>query len=82
MHRFASLIIASAVAITPAQAQTANELRISGTVEKLDGNLAALSLSQGISLVARLESEPRVNSVAKGSGSDWTCLEKWRVFLG
>jgi hypothetical protein len=70
MHRFASLIIASAVAITPAQAQTASELRISGTVEKLDGNLAALSLSRGISLVARLDSEPRVNSVAKGSGSD------------
>ena len=70
VHRFASLIIASAVAITPAQAQTASELRISGTVEKLDGNLAALSLSRGISLVVRLDSEPRVNSVAKGSGSD------------
>ena len=62
--------MASAVAITPAQAQTASELRISGTVEKLDGNLAALSLSRGISLVVRLNSEPRVNSVAKGSGSD------------
>jgi hypothetical protein len=70
VHRFAALIIASAVAITPAQAQTASELRISGTVEKLDGNLAALSLSRGISLVVRLDSEPRVNSVAKGSGSD------------
>ena len=70
VHRFASLIIASAVAISPAQAQTASELRISGTVAKLDGNLAALSLSQGISLVVRLDSEPRVNSVAKGSGSD------------
>jgi hypothetical protein len=70
VHRFASLIIASAVAITPALAQTASELRISGTVEKLGGNLAALSLSQGISLVVRLDSEPRVNSVAKGSGSD------------
>jgi hypothetical protein len=70
VHRFASLIIASAVAITPAQAQTASELRISGTVEKLGGNLAALSLSQGISLVVHLDSEPRVNSVAKGSGSD------------
>ena len=46
VHIFAALIIASAVAITPAQAQTASELRISGTVEKLDGNLAALSLSQ------------------------------------
>ena len=54
VHRFASLIIVSAVAITPAQAQTASELRISGTVEKLGGNLAALSLSQGISLVVRL----------------------------
>ena len=70
MHRFASLVIASAVVITPAQAQTASELRVSGTVEKLGGNLAALSLSQGISLVVRLDSEPRVNSVAKGSGSD------------
>lgn len=70
MHRFAALVIASAVAITPAQAQTANELRISGTVEKLDGNLVTLSLSQGISVVVRLDSEPRVNSVAKGSGSD------------
>ena len=70
VHRFAALIIASAVAITPAQAQTASELRISGTVEKLDGNLATLSLSRGISLVVRLNSEPRVNSVAKGSGSD------------
>jgi hypothetical protein len=70
VHRFASLIIASAVAITPAQAQTASELRISGTVEKLDGNLATLSLSRGISFVVRLDSEPRVNSVAKGSGSD------------
>jgi hypothetical protein len=70
VHRFAALIIASAVAISPAQAQTASELRISGTVAKLDGNLAALSLSQGISLVVRLDSEPRVNSVAKGSGSD------------
>ena len=59
VHRFAALIIASAVAITPAQAQTASELRISGTVEKLDGNLVALSLSRGISLVARLDSEPR-----------------------
>ena len=55
MHRFASLVIASAVVITPAQAQTASELRVSGTVEKLGGNLAALSLSQGISLVVRLE---------------------------
>jgi hypothetical protein len=64
------LIIASAVATTPTQAQRATELRISGTVEKLDGNLAVLSLSQGISLVVRLDSEPRVNSVAKGSGSD------------
>ena len=70
MHRFAALVIASAVAITPAQAQTANELRISGSVEKLDDNLVTLSLSQGISVVVRLNSEPRVNSVAKGSGSD------------
>jgi hypothetical protein len=70
VHRFAALIIASAVAITPAQAQTTYELSVSGTVEKLGGNLAALSLSQGISLVVRLDSEPRVNSVAKGSGSD------------
>ena len=70
VHRFAALIIASAVAITPAQAQTASELRISGTVEKLDGDVAALSLSQGISLVVRLNSKPHVNSVAKGSGSD------------
>ena len=70
MHRFAALIIAPAVTIMPAQAQTASELRISGTVEKLAGNLAALSLSRGISLVVRLDSEPRVNSVAKGSGSD------------
>ena len=69
MHRFAALIIAPAVTIMPAQAQTASELRISGTVEKLAGNLAALSLSRGISLVVRLDSEPRVNSVAKGSGS-------------
>jgi hypothetical protein len=46
VHKFASLIIASAVAITPAQAQTASELRISGTVEKLDGTIAALSLSR------------------------------------
>ena len=70
MHRVAALIIASAVAITSAQAQTATELRISGTVEKLDGNLLALSLSQGISIVVRLDSELRVNSVSKGSGSD------------
>jgi hypothetical protein len=70
MHRFSSAIIASAIAITPAQAQTASELRVSGTVGKLGGNLAALSLSQGISLVVSLDSEPRVNSVAKGSGSD------------
>ena len=56
VHRFAALIITSAVAITPAQAQTASELRISGIVEKLDGNLAALSLSRGISLVVRLDS--------------------------
>ena len=55
MHPVAALIIASAVAITSAQAQTATELRISGTVEKLDGNLLALSLSQGISIVVRLE---------------------------
>jgi hypothetical protein len=68
MDRFAALIIASAVASTPAQAQTA--IRISGTVAKLDGDLVALSLSRGISLVVRLDSEPRVNSVAKGSGSD------------
>ena len=70
MHRVAALIIASAVAITSAQAQTATELRISGTVEKLDGDLLALSLSQGISIVVRLNSQPRVNSVTKGSGSD------------
>ena len=70
MHRVAALIIASAVAITSAQAQTATELRISGTVDKLDGDLLALSLSQGISIVVRLNSEPRVNSVTKGSGSD------------
>jgi hypothetical protein len=65
VHRSAALIIASAVAITPARAQTTSELRISGTVEKLDGNLAVLSLSQGVSLVVRLDSEPRVNSVAQ-----------------
>jgi len=70
VHTLAALIIASAVATTSAQAQTATELRISGTVEKLDGNLLALSLSQGISIVVRLDSEPRVNSVTKGSGSD------------
>ena len=70
MHRVAALIIASAVAITSAQAQTATELRISGTVEKLDGELLALSISQGISIVVRLNSQPRVNSVTKGSGSD------------
>jgi hypothetical protein len=69
VHRFAALIIASAVAITTTQAQTASELRISGTVEKLEGNLVTVSL-RGISLVARLDSEPRVNSVTKGSGSD------------
>ena len=60
----------STASITSAQAQTATELRISGTVEKLDGDLLALSLSQGISIVVRLNSEPRVNSVTKGSGSD------------
>jgi hypothetical protein len=70
VHRFAALIIASAVAITPAQALTASELRISGTVEKRNGDLVALSLSQGISLVVRLDAEAHVNSVAKGSGSD------------
>jgi hypothetical protein len=70
VHRFAALIIASAVATTPAQAQRATELRISGSVEKLDGNLVALSLSQGISVVVHLDSEPRVNSVVTGSASD------------
>jgi hypothetical protein len=70
VHRFAALIIASAVAITITQAQTASELRISGTVEKLEGNLVTVSLSRGISLVARLDSDPRVNSVTKGSKSD------------
>jgi hypothetical protein len=70
VHRVAAVVIASSVAITSAQAQTATELRISGTVEKLDGNLVAISLSQGISIVVRLDSEPRVNSVTKGSGSD------------
>ena len=70
MHRVAALIIASAIAITSAQAQTATELRMSGAVEKLDGDLLALSLSQGISIVVRFDSEPRVNSVTKGSGSD------------
>jgi hypothetical protein len=70
VHRFAALIIALAVAITPAQAQRASVLRISGTVEKLDGNRVSVSLSEGISLVVHLDSEPRVNSVAKGSGSD------------
>jgi hypothetical protein len=70
MHRFAALILASLVAITPAQAQRASELRISGAVEKLDGNRVSVSLSEGISLVVHLDSEPRVNSVAKGSGSD------------
>jgi hypothetical protein len=70
MHRFAALILASLVAITPAHAQKASELRISGTVEKLDGDRVALSLSQGISVVVHLDSEPRVNSVAKGSASD------------
>lgn len=70
MHRFAALIIASAVAITPARALTASELQISGTVEKLDGDLVALSLSRGISLEVRLDAEAHVNSVAKGSGSD------------
>src|SRR5271166_1429252 len=70
VHRVAALIIASAVAITFAQAQTSTELRISGTVEKLDGELLALSISQGISIVVRLNSQPRVNSVTKGSGSD------------
>jgi hypothetical protein len=70
VHRFAAVIIASAVAITPAQAQTTSELSISGTVEKLGGNLVTLSLSQGISVVVRLDSEPHVNSVAKGSGAD------------
>jgi hypothetical protein len=70
VHTLAALIIASAVATTSAQAQTATELRISGTVEKIDGNVVALSLSQGISIVVRLDSEPRVNSVVKGSRSD------------
>jgi hypothetical protein len=70
VHRFAALIIALTVAITPAQAQRASELRISGTVEKLDGNRVSVSLSAGISLVVHLDSEPRVNSVAQGSGSD------------
>ena len=79
MHRVASLILGSAVAITSVQAQTATELRISGTVEKLDGNLVALSLSQGISIVVRLDSEPRVNSVAKGSGSDLKAGSQVRI---
>ena len=35
--------------------KVATELRISGAVEKLDGDLLALSLSQGISIVVRLE---------------------------
>src|SRR5262249_30423252 len=70
VHRFAALIIASAVAAAPAQAQRASELRISGTVTKLDGDLVTLSLSQGISLVVRLDSQPQVNSVAIGSSSD------------
>jgi hypothetical protein len=70
MHRFAALILASLVAITPAHAQKASELRISGTVEKLDANRVGVSLSEGISLVVHLDSEPRVNSVAPGSRSD------------
>jgi hypothetical protein len=70
VHRFAALIIASVVVITPAQAQKGSELRVSGTVEKLDGSLATLSVSQGISVMVRLDSEPRVNSVTKGSRSD------------
>jgi hypothetical protein len=70
MHRFAASILASLVAITPAQAQGASELRISGTVEKLNGNRVGVLLSEGISVVVHLDSEPRVNSVAKGSGSD------------
>lgn len=70
MHRFAASILASLVAITSAQAQRTNELRISGTVEKLDANRVGVSLSGGISLVVHLDSEPRVNSVAPGSGSD------------
>jgi hypothetical protein len=72
---FAALIITSAVVSTPAQAQTASarnswKASISGTVEKLNGDLVALSLSRGISLVVRLGAEAPVNSVAKGSGSD------------
>jgi hypothetical protein len=63
VHRFAALIIALAVAITPAQAQRASELRISGTVEKLDGNRVSVSLSEGISLVVHLDSEPRVQGL-------------------
>jgi hypothetical protein len=48
-----------------------SELRtISGTIEKLDGNRVSVSLSEGISLVVHLDSEPRVNTVTKGSGSD------------
>jgi len=70
VHRVASLIIVSAVATTSLQAQTATELRISGTVEKLDSKVVVLSLSQGISIVVRLDSEPHVNSVVQGSGSD------------
>ncbi len=47
MHRVAALTIASAVAITSAQAQTATELRISGAVEKLDCTGSAYCRHQG-----------------------------------
>ena len=46
------------------------DVRISGTVEKFDGQFVSISPSKGITLVLRFEQGPGVNSMRKAKASD------------
>lgn len=50
--------------------QSADDVRISGSVEKFQGGLISISPSQGVTLTIRFDAGPGINSMRKGKVSD------------
>lgn len=70
MRKLTIAILMSVATFGTAQAQTSKDVRISGTVEKFDGQLVSISPSQGITLVVRFDAGPGISSMRKARPID------------
>jgi hypothetical protein len=66
----AAAIVAAAGLCWPAMAQEAQRVRVSGTIEKIDGNLVMVKLRDGAEQRVVLADNAQVIAVMRGSASD------------